>query len=49
MINEVMNMKTYTICVPIDYINGYLRYGHAEFSIEAESAKEVIQKLQKNE
>lgn len=41
-------MKTYTVCVPVDYIRGYLRYGHAEFNIEAESAEEAIQKLQKN-
>lgn len=41
-------MKTYTIYVPVDYIMGHLRYGHAEFDIEAESAKEAIQKLQKN-
>lgn len=41
-------MKTYTICVPADYMMGYLRYGHVEFDIEAESAEEAIQKLQKN-
>lgn len=41
-------MKTYTVYVPVDYIRGYLRYGHAEFNIEAESAEEAIQKLQKN-
>lgn len=41
-------MKTYTVCVPVDYIIGHLRYGHAEFNIEAESAEEAIQKLQKN-
>lgn len=41
-------MKTYIVCVPADYIRGYLRYGHAEFNIEAESAEEAIQKLQKN-
>lgn len=41
-------MKTYTVCVPTDYIMGYLRYGHAEFSIEAESAEEAIKKLQEN-
>lgn len=41
-------MKTYTIGVPIDYIIGHVRYGHAEFDIEAESAEEAIQKLQKN-
>lgn len=41
-------MKTYTICVPVDYIMGYLKYGHAEFNIKAESAEEAIQKLQKN-
>ena len=41
-------MKTYKVCVPADYIRGYLRYGHAEFNIEAESAEEAIQKLQKN-
>ena len=41
-------MKTYKVCVPVDYIRGYLRYGHAEFSIEAESAEEAIKKLQKN-
>lgn len=41
-------MKTYTVCVPADYIRGYLRYGHVEFDIEAESAEEAIQKLQKN-
>lgn len=41
-------MKTYTVCVPVDYIMGYLRYGHAEFNIEADSAEEAIQKLQKN-
>lgn len=41
-------MKTYKVCVPTDYIMGYLRYGHAEFKIEAESAEEAIKKLQKN-
>lgn len=41
-------MKTYTVCVPTDYLMGYLRYGHVEFDIEAESAEEAIQKLQKN-
>ena len=41
-------MKTYKVCVPADYIRGYLRCGHAEFNIEAESAEEAIQKLQKN-
>lgn len=41
-------MKTYKVCVPIDYIMGYLRYGHAEFNIEAESAEEAIKKLQEN-
>lgn len=41
-------MKTYTVCVPVDYIMGYLRYGHAEFKIDAESAEEAIKKLQKN-
>lgn len=41
-------MKTYTVCVPADYIRGYLRYGHVEFDIDAESAEEAIQKLQKN-
>ncbi len=41
-------MKIYTVCVPADYIRGYLRYGHIEFNIEAESAEEAIQKLQKN-
>ena len=41
-------MKTYTICVPADYMMGYLRCGHIEFDIEAESAEEAIQKLQKN-
>ena len=41
-------MKTYTVCVPADYMRGYLRYGHVEFDIEAESAEEAIQKLQKN-
>lgn len=41
-------MKTYTVCVPVDYIRGYLRYGHAEFKIDAESAEEAIKKLQKN-
>ena len=40
-------MKTYTVCVPADYARGYL-YAHAEFNIEAESAEEAIQKLQKN-
>lgn len=41
-------MKTYKVCVPVDYIMGYLKYGHAEFNIEAESAEEAIKKLQKN-
>lgn len=41
-------MKTYTVCVPTDYLMGHLRYGHVEFDIEAESAEEAIQKLQKN-
>jgi len=41
-------MKIYTVCVPADYIMGYLRYGHVEFSIEAASPEEAIQKLQKN-
>lgn len=41
-------MKTYKVCVPVDYIMGYLRYGHAEFNIEAESAEEAIKKLQEN-
>ena len=41
-------MKTYTVCVPVDYIMGYLKYGHAEFNIKAVSAEEAIQKLQKN-
>lgn len=41
-------MRTYKVCVPADYIRGYLIYGHAEFNIEAESAEEAIQKLQKN-
>lgn len=38
-------MKTYKVCVPVDYIRGYLRYGHAEFNIEAESAEKAIEKL----
>lgn len=38
-------MKTYTVCVPVDYIRGYLRYGHAEYTIEAESKEEAIEKL----
>lgn len=41
-------MKTYKVCVPVDYIMGYLRYGHAEFNIKAESAEEAIKKLQEN-
>lgn len=41
-------MKTYTVCVPTEYMAGYLRYGHGKFSIEAESAEEAIKKLQEN-
>ena len=38
-------MKTYTVCVPADYIVGHVRYGHAEYKIQAESADEAIEKL----
>jgi hypothetical protein len=38
-------MKTYTVCVPVDYLQGHLRYGHFEYSIEANSEEEAIKKL----
>lgn len=38
-------MKNYKVCVPVDYLRGHLRYGHAIYSIEAETKEEAIQKL----
>lgn len=38
-------MKTYTVCVPTDYLMGHLRFGHVEYNIEADSEEEAIKKL----
>ena len=38
-------MAKYIVCVPADYIRGHLRYGHAEYNIEANSQEEAIAKL----
>lgn len=37
--------KTYTVCVPADYLIGHLRFGHVEYNIEANSQEEAIAKL----
>ena len=34
--------KLYKISVPLEYIVGYIRYGHLEATIEAESQEEAI-------
>lgn len=33
--------KLYTIIVPVEYVQGYLKYGHLEMTIEADSEEEA--------
>ena len=41
-------MKKYKVTIPVDYIMGYLKYGHLECELEAESKEEALEKV-KNE
>ncbi len=34
-------MKKFLVKVPLDYISGYLRYGHYEVKMEAESLEDL--------
>lgn len=38
-------MKKFTVSVPLDYIDGYLRLAHKEMIVEAESMEEAKQKV----
>ena len=38
------NMKKYKVKVPVDYVMGYLKYGHLECDVEAESKEEALEK-----
>ena len=42
-------MKKYKVSVPTDYVAGYLRYGHYETEIEAESLEKVKEYINSNE
>lgn len=35
-------MKKFKIYAPLDYVTGYLRYGHLEGEIEAETEEEAL-------
>lgn len=36
----------YKICKDLDYVEGYLRYGHAEVNVEADSEEEALAKAE---
>lgn len=38
-------MNKFKISVPYDYVSGYLRYGHGELIIEAESLEKLKEKM----
>lgn len=38
----------YKVCVPVDYIQGHLRYGHLEYTIDANSGEEAIELAKKS-
>lgn len=41
-------MKKYRVKVGCDYVQGYLKYGHGETIIEAETEEEAIDKVLNN-
>lgn len=42
-------MKKFKINIPLDYVQGYLRYGHGEILVEAESEEEIREKIKNKE
>lgn len=40
-------MKKFYVTIPVDYIDGYLRYGHLEGIIEAENEVKAKEKAEK--
>ena len=39
-------MPKFTVCKDLDYVQGYLRYGHAEVTIEADTEEEALAKAE---
>lgn len=39
-------MPKFKVCKDLDYVQGYLRYGHAEVNIEAETEEEALAKAE---
>lgn len=42
-------MKKFKINIPLDYVQGHLRYGHGEILVEAESEEEIREKIKNKE
>lgn len=42
-------MKKFKVNIPYDYVGGYLRYGHGEAIIEAETIEELKERLSTKE
>ncbi len=42
-------MKKFKVSIPYDYVCGYLRYGHGEAIIEAETIEELKERLSTKE
>lgn len=40
-------MKKFYVTIPVDYVDGYLRYGHLEGIIEAENEVKAKEKAEK--
>jgi hypothetical protein len=38
-------MKKFTIIRDLDYVQGYLRYGHLELTVEAETEEDALEKV----
>ena len=49
--NKIKNLLTrkgtivekFIVSVPVDYVQGYLKYGHREYTVEAETGEEAIE------
>jgi len=39
-------MKKFKVCKNLDYVQGHLRYGHAEVTVEAETEEEALAKAE---
>ena len=39
-------MKKFRVCKDVDYVQGHLRNGHAEITIEAETEEEALEKAE---